>query len=152
VAEGLRRLLAIASLALAACSGETPVNMKDPGSVTRKFVEAYNARDLARMLPLVDQVNIDAVKNALADGVNSEAYQSIFMPEMVELLAKDGGKVTGPRYDRHGAVFQVGETVSGDVYAIELSRREADGVWLIDEFSMMSEREFLELPEQPQER
>jgi len=145
----LRRLLALGALVLAACSAETPVDMKDPGSVARKFVEAYNARNLQRMLPLVDQVNIDAVKNALADGVNSEAYQSIFMPEMVELLAKDGGKVTGPRYDRHGAVFQVGETVSGDVYTIELSQREADEIWLIDEFSMMSERDFLELPDQP---
>lgn len=146
MALALRGLVALGALLVAACGGETPVNMKDPSSVARRFVEAYNARDLARMLPLVDQVNIDAVKNALADGPNSEAYQSIFMPEMVELLARDGGKVFGPRYDRQSAVFQVGDTVAGDAYTIELSQRD-DKAWLIDEFSMMSEREFLELPE-----
>jgi hypothetical protein len=146
MALALRGAIALAALLVTACGGETPVNMKDPSSVARKFVEAYNARDLARMLPLVDQVNIDAVKNALADGANSEAYQSIFMPEMVELLARDNGKVFGPRYDRRDAVFQVGDTVAGDVYTIELRQRE-DEAWLIDEFSMMSEREFLELPE-----
>ncbi len=133
--------------ALAACSGEAAVDMKDPASVARGFVNAYNARDLSRMLPLVDQINLDAVKQALADGPSSEAYASIFQPQMVDLLARDGGKIEGPRYDRSSAVFKVGETVNGDVYTIELGER-SNGAWLIEAFNMMGEQEFLGLPEQ----
>jgi hypothetical protein len=143
----LKRLTAFAILALAACGGPASVDMKDPTSVAKAFVEAYNARELARMLPLVDQVNLDAVKDALADGPDSEAYRSIFMPDMVQLLAKDGGELTGPRYDRGDAVFQVGEAVQGDAYTIELSQRE-DGEWLIDAFNIMSETDFKQLPAQ----
>lgn len=148
MAQGLKQLLLAAALILAACSGETPVDMKDPASVTRRFVNAYNARDLARMLPLVDQVNLDAVKDALADGPGSDAYNSIFQPKMVDLLARDGGKIEGPRFERKDAIFKVGNAVDGDVYTIELGERE-DGDWLIDAFNMMSEQEFLGLPEKP---
>lgn len=148
MAQGLKQLLLAAALILAACSGETPVDMKDPASVTRRFVNAYNARDLARMLPLVDQVNLDAVKDALADGPGSDAYNSIFQPQMVDLLARDGGKIEGPRFERKDAIFKVGNAVDGDVYTIELGERE-DGDWLIDAFNMMSEQEFLGLPEKP---
>lgn len=148
MAEGLRRFLVLAVLALAACGSETPVNMKDPASVAGKFVEAYNVRDLARMLPLVDQVNLDAVKEALAQGPGSEPYNSIFDPGMVELMAREGGKVTGPRYERRDAIVSVGKSEQGDVYTIELGERE-DGKWLIEAFSMMPEADFLELPDQP---
>lgn len=120
--------------------------MQDPASVTRSFVNAYNARDLARMLPLVDQVNLDAVKAALAEGPSSEAYASIFQPQMADLLARDGGKVEGPRFDRRSAVFKVGETVDGEVYTIELGKRD-NGAWLIEAFSTMGEQEFLNLPD-----
>lgn len=148
MAQGLKQLLLAAALILASCSGETPVDMKDPASVTRRFVNAYNARDLARMLPLVDQVNLDAVKDALVDGPGSDAYNSIFQPQMVDLLARDGGKIEGPRFERKDAIFKVGNAVDGDVYTIELGERE-DGDWLIDAFNMMSEQEFLGLPEKP---
>lgn len=131
---------------LAACSGEAAVDMQDPASVTRSFVNAYNARDLSRMLPLVDQVNLDAVKEALAEGPSSEAYASIFQPQMADLLARDGGKIEGPRFDRRSAVFKVGETVDGEVYTIELGKRD-NGAWLIEAFSTMGEQEFLNLPD-----
>lgn len=121
--------------------------MQDPASVTRSFVNAYNARDLSRMLPLVDQVNLDAVKAALAEGPSSEAYASIFQPQMADLLARDGGKVEGPRFDRRSAVFKVGETVDGEVYTIELGKRD-NGAWLIEAFSTMAEQEFLNLPDE----
>ena len=116
--------------------------------MTRGFVNAYNARNLSRMLPLVDQVNLDAVKQALAEGPSSAAYASIFQPSMSDLLARDGGKIAGPRYDRRSAVFKVGETVDGDVYTIELGQHE-NGAWLIEAFSTRSEPEFLGLPEEP---
>ncbi len=148
MAEGLRRLLALGALALAACSNKTPVNMKDPASVAGTFVAAYNVRDLARMLPLVDQVNLDAVKEALAQGPGSEPYNSIFDPEMAALMAREGGKVTGPRYERRDAIVSVGKSEQGDVYTIELGERE-DGEWLIEAFSMMPETDFLELPDKP---
>ena len=144
----LKRLLALAALTLAACAGETPVNMKDPASVAAKFVEAYNRRDLARMLPLVDQVNLDAVKEALAQGPGSEPYNSIFDPEIGQLMAEQGGKVEGPRYERGDAVMTVGKTGSGEVYTIELGERD-DETWLIEAFSMMSEAEFQNLPDRP---
>ena len=90
---------------LSACGGETPVDMKDPASVAAKFVEAYNRRDLARMLPLVDQVNLDAVKEALAQGPGSEPYNSIFDPEIAQMIVEQNGKVEGPRYERSDAVM-----------------------------------------------
>lgn len=148
----MKRLAALAALVLAACGGATPVDMKDPASVARTFIEAYNARDLARMLPLVDQVNLDAVKDALAGGPSSEAYQDIFMPEVADLMAREGGKVVGPRYERHGkrwtAVVSVGKSDRGFVYAILLDENE-EGAWKIAENSTMPEEEFLSLPEQP---
>jgi hypothetical protein len=144
----LRRFIALAALAFAACSGEAPVDMKDPASVARGFVAAYNVRDLARMLPLVDQVNLDAVKEALAGGPESEAYQGIFAPQMVDLLAREAGKVEGPRYDGSNAIVSVGKTEDGDVYTIELGQRD-DGEWLIEAFPMMSQQDFMELRDEP---
>jgi hypothetical protein len=141
------RAFLLATLMLAACGGEAPVDMKDPAAVTRRFVNAYNARDLSRMLPLVDQVNLDAVKEALAGGPGSEAYAGIFRPEMNDQLARDGGKIDGPRFDRGDAVFKVGDTVDGDVHAIKLGQGE-DGRWLIAEFPTLTEQEYLGLPEQ----
>jgi len=144
----MRRLIALAALALSACGGETPVNMKDPASVSAKFVAAYNMRNLAQMLPLVDQVNLDAVKEALAQGPGSEPYNSIFDPEVAAMMQQQGGKVVGPRYERRDAIVSVGKSGASDVYTIELGQRE-DGDWVIEAFSMMSEAEFLALPEQP---
>lgn len=147
----LKRLSALSALLLAACAGETPVNMKDPASVAAKFVEAYNQRDLARMLPLVDQVNLDAVKEALAQGPGSEPYNSIFDPEIAQMLAAQNGRVEGPRYERSDAVMTVGKTEGGDVYTIELGQHE-DETWKIEAFSMMSEAEFQNLPDTPSPR
>ncbi len=145
----MRRLLAIALLVLAACSGETAVDMKDPASVARKFVEAYNAKNLQRMLPLVDQVNLEAIGDALQGGPGSDAYNGIFAPEMVELLAKEGGKVDGPRYDRRGrrydAVVSVGKSEFGFVYTVVMSETD-EGEWRIAENSMMPQDDFLALP------
>jgi hypothetical protein len=145
----MRRLLAIAALMLAACSGENPADMRDPASVARKFVEAYNAKNLQRMLPLVDQVNLEAIGDALQGGPGSEAYNAIFAPEMVELLAKEGGKIDGPRYDRRGrrydAVVSVGKSDLGFVYTIVLGETET-GEWRIAENSSMPQEDFLALP------
>jgi hypothetical protein len=143
-------LAALAVLTLSACGGETPVNMKDPASVAAKFVAAYNQRDLARMLPLVDQVNLDAVKEALAQGPGSEPYNSIFNPDVAQMMATQNGKVEGPRYERSDAIMTVGKSGS-DVYTIELVERE-DETWVIEAFSMMSEAEFENLPDKPPQK
>jgi hypothetical protein len=137
---------------LAACSGgpATP-DMKDPVSVARAFVEAYNAKDLSRMLPLVDQVNMDAIKAALTDGPDSQAWQGIFAPDMVQLIAREGGKVEGPRYEGRDAVVKVATSDLGDVYTVELSEGE-DGWWLIVENAILSEQEFAALPVAPGKR
>lgn len=124
--------------------------MKDPASVAAKFVAAYNQRDLARMLPLVDQVNLDAVKEALAQGPGSEPYNSIFNPDVTQMMATQNGKVEGPRYERRDAIMTVGKSGS-DVYTIELVERE-DETWVIEAFSMMSEAEFENLPDKPPQK
>lgn len=147
------RLAALMFVFVAACSSEPPPpDMKNPVSVASAFVAAYNTKDLARMLPLVDQVNLDSVKDALAGGPSSEAYRDIFMPEVADLMAREGGKVVGPRYERHGkrwtAIVSVGKSDHGFVYAIVLDADE-DGEWKIAENSTMPEDEFLSLPEQP---
>jgi len=144
-----RLILAFGVLLLAACGGGpmTP-DRKDPVSVTRAFVEAFNARDLQRMLPLHDQVNIDAIAAALSGGVDSPEYEAIFAPEMVLLLAKEGGKVEGPRYDRRDAVVQVGSNEDGDVYTVILSKDENDE-WSIVAHSRMGKQQFDALPSEP---
>jgi len=137
---------------LAACGGGPAApDMKDPVSVARAFVDAYNAKDLSRMLPLVDQVNMDAIKDALAHGPESEAWQGIFSPHMVQLIAREGGKVEGPRYEGSDAVVKVATSDLGDVYTVELSESD-DGQWLIVENAILSEQEFATLPEQPRKR
>ena len=125
--------------------------MKDPASVAAKFVEAYNQRDLARMLPLVDQVNLDAVKEALTQGPGSEPYNSIFDPEIAQMMSAQNGKIEGPRYERRDAIISVGKTDSGDVYTIELGKRD-DETWMIEAFSMMSTAEFENLPQKAPEK
>lgn len=149
----MRRWLAGAVVVLlAACGGgPAPPDMKDPVSVARAFVDAYNAKDLARMLPLVDQVNMDAIKAALTDGPDSEAWQGIFAPQMVQLIAREGGKVDGPRYEGRDAVVKVATSDLGDVYTVELSQRD-DETWLIVENAVLSEQEFAELPTEPRKR
>lgn len=146
-----RRLGALLLLAVAACGGPPAPDMKDPVSVAQAFVEAYNTRDLSRMLPLVDQVNMDAIKAALADGPESDAWRGIFAPEMVAILAREQGKVEGPRYDRRDAVVKVGASGDGDVYAIALSKGKDDR-WLIVENSVLSEAEFEAMPVEPPKR
>lgn len=146
-----RELVAFAFLALAACSGPPPVDMKDPVSVAHAFVDAYNTRDLARMLPLVDQVNMDAIKAALSGGPESEAWRGIFAPEMVAILAREQGKVEGPRYDRRDAVVKVGASGDGDAYAVVLSKGK-DDQWLIVENSVLSEAEFEAMALEPRKK
>jgi hypothetical protein len=149
----MRRWLAGAVVTLlAACGGgPVPPDMKDPVAVARAFVEAYNAKDLSRMLPLVDQVNMDAIKAALTDGPDSEAWEGIFAPQMVELIAREGGKVEGPRYEGRDAVVKVAASDLGDIYTVELSQRE-DQTWAIVENAVLTEQEFLALPTEPSKR
>ena len=150
LSASLRKLVFLfGALLLAACGGGpmTP-DRKDPVSVTRAFVEAFNARDLQRMLPLHDQVNIDAIAAALAGGVGSEAYEAIFAPGMVELLAKEAGKVEGPRYDRRDAVVKVGTDETGDVYTVILSKDDKEE-WSIVAHSRMGKQQYEALPAEP---
>ncbi len=143
------RLAALALALTAACSSEPPPpDMKDPVSVARAFVAAYNARDLTRMLPLVDQVNMDAIKEALTGGPASEAWQGIFSPEIVALLASENGRVEGPRFEGRDAVVKVGASKTGDVFTVELAKGDDDH-WMIVENSVMSLAEFADLPTEP---
>ena len=146
-----RSLSALLFLIVAACGGPPAPDMKDPVSVAQAFVDAYNTRDLARMLPLFDQLNMDAIKAALAGGPESEAWRGIFAPEMVAILAREQGKVDGPRYDRRDAGVKVGASGDGDVYAIALSKGKDDR-WLIVENSVLSEAEFEAMPLEPPKR
>jgi hypothetical protein len=149
----MKHWLAGATLAvLAACGGgPAPPDMNDPVSVARAFVDAYNAKDLSRMLPLVDQVNMDAIEDALSGGPDSEAWHGIFAPQMVQYIGREGGKVEGPRYEGRDAVVKVATSDLGDVYAIELAQRE-DGSWRIAENSTLTEAEFQKLPTEPRKR
>lgn len=149
----LRKLAALAcALLLAACGGRVAEpDRKDPASVARAFVEAFNAKDLQRMLPLNDAVNIEAIAAALTDGVGSPAYDAIFDPYMVEVLAAEAGKVEGPRYDDGDAIMKVAATERGDVYTIVLAKGE-DDEWAIVAHTMMGRAQFEALPETPPEK
>jgi hypothetical protein len=151
VAEGLRRLAGlICALALVACGDGAPAppDMKDPASIARAFVEAYNAKNLQRMLPLHDSVNIEAIAAALDGGPGSEAYERIFIPHMVELLGKQEGAVEGPRYDGRQAVMKVAADDIGEVYTVVLEKGE-DGEWIIVAHAQMGAQQFQALPDQP---
>ncbi len=144
-----RRFVLVGLLATACASEPPPPDMKDPLSVARAFVAAYNAKDLSRMLPLVDQVNMDAIGEALVGGPDSAAWQGIFAPEMVALLASEGGRVEGPRYDGRDAVVKVGASKTGDVFTVELAKDENDR-WMIVENGTLTLAEFNALPTEPQ--
>lgn len=143
----MRQALSALLLLLAACAGPQPPDMKDPASVARAFVDAFNARDLPRMLPLVDQVNMDALKAALSEGPNGPAWQGIFNPEAVLVIGREQGKVEGPRYDRRDAYVKVGED-EGDAYLVVLVRQKDDS-WMIAENTLMSDTKFMALSEEP---
>lgn len=146
-----RTLASLCLLVVAACGGPPPVDMKDPVSVAQAFVDAYNARDLARMLPLFDQLNMDAIKDALAGGPESEAWRGIFSPEMTAIIGRENGKIEGPRYDRNDAVVKVGASGDGDAYAIVMSK-DKDERWEIVENAVLSEAEFQALALEPRKR
>lgn len=144
-------LVAFLALIATSCGGPPPVDMKDPVSVAQAFVDAYNTRDLSRMLPLFDQLNMDAIREALAGGPESEAWRGIFSPEMTAIIGRENGKIEGPRYDRNDAVVKVGASGDGDVYAIALAK-DKDGRWEIVENAVLSEAEFQALPPEPRKR
>lgn len=143
-----RALGALLLLIVAACSGPPAPDMKDPLSVARAFVDAYNTRDLPRMLPLFDQLNMDAIKEALAGGPDSEAWRGIFAPEMVAVIAREQGKVEGPRYDRRDAVVKVGASGDGDAFVVILSKGKDDR-WLIAENATLGAAEFEAMSTEP---
>ncbi len=140
-------LSALLLLLLAACGGPQPPDMKDPASVARAFVDAFNARDLPRMLPLVDQVNMDVLKAALNEGPEGPAWQGIFNPQAALIIGREQGKVEGPRYDRRDAFVKVGED-EGDAYLVVLVRQKDDS-WMIAENTLMSDAKFMALSEEP---
>ncbi len=148
----LRKIAALAcALLLAACgSGAAAPDRKDPAAVARAFVEAFNAKDLQRMLPLNDAVNIEAIAAALTGGPGSPAYEAIFDPYIVERLAAEGGKVEGPRYDGKDAIMKVAASERGDVYTIVLAKGE-DDEWAIVAHTMMGRAQFEALPDTPQD-
>lgn len=145
----LRTLAALAcALLLAACGGGAmEPDRKDPASVARAFVEAFNASDLQRMLPLNDAVNIEAIAAALTGGPGSPEYEAIFAPDMVALLAAEAGRIEGPRYDGRDAIVKVAATERGDIYTIVLAENE-DDEWVIVAHSMMGRAQFDALPEE----
>lgn len=147
------RLAALAAaLLLAACGGGVvEPDRKDPAAVARAFVEAFNAKDLQRMLPLNDAVNIEAIAAALNDGVGSPAYDAIFVPDMVTRLAAEAGKVEGPRYDGRDAIVKVATSDRGEVYTIVLAKGENEE-WTIVAHTMMGRAQFDALPETPPEK
>ena len=122
--------------------------MKDPASIARAFVTAYNDKNLQRMLPLHDSVNIDAIAEALDGGPGSEAYERIFQPYMVDLLGQQAGAVEGPRYDGRQAVMKVAADDNGDVYTVVLEKGD-DEEWNIVAHSQMGAQQFQALPDQP---
>lgn len=143
----VRSLFVAVALMLAACS-EAPPDMKDPGAVARAFVSAYNARNLSAMLPLISNVNIEAVKAALTDGPDSDAYKVIFDPDVSARMAKENGEIVGPRYRKKDAVVRVADAGNDDVHVIVLEQRK-DGDWIIEEFGTYTVMEFNELAEAP---
>jgi ketosteroid isomerase-like protein len=149
----LRTLAALAcALLLAACGGGVAEpDRKDPASVARAFVEAFNAKDLQRMLPLNDAVNIEAIAAALTSGPGSSDYDAIFVPDMVTRLAAEAGNVEGPRYDRHDAIVKVASTDRGEVYTIVMAKND-NGDWTIVAHSMMGRAQFDALPDTPPEK
>ena len=154
MAESVKRLTAkagalLGALVLAACGGG-PIapDRTDPASVAHAFVDAFNAKDLQRMLPLHDSVNIEGIADALEGGPGSEAYERIFVPEMVELLAKEAGNVEGPRYDGREAVVKVASSEMGDVYTVVLEK-DKNAEWTIVAHAMMGRQQFEALPDRP---
>ena len=135
----------VAVLALCGVAGAQALDRGDPSAVASAFIEAYKARDLKAMAPLVNANNTEIFARLAAEGPSGRTYDRVFSGWRAEAVDGANG-VTGParlRRDGAEALVPIGQA-GGETFVIVLTD-EAAG-WAVEDINSPSSASFEALP------
>ncbi|MEM8665437.1 MAG: hypothetical protein AAGF49_15105 [Pseudomonadota bacterium] len=138
--------LVAAILAFAPAAMADDVDRSDPQAVTVAFLEAWKARDLKAMAPLMNSNNTEFFQELAAAGKNHPRYDRIFSGWRDEAAMNWDGTLEATRYDRGNALVPIG--AAGSETFVVVLFDEADG-WAVEDINSPSTKRFEGLPTSP---
>ncbi|RAI00619.1 hypothetical protein DLJ53_15285 [Acuticoccus sediminis] len=112
------------ALGLAGAALAQGVDRSDPAMVATRFVDAYKARDLAAMAPLMDANNADFFAELAAEGRAHPAYGRVFSGWRADAIDAANGVSGAARVRREGEVWvPIGQS-GGEIFVVALTAEE----------------------------
>lgn len=142
----MRILISLAAaLALLGAGAAQALDRSDPSAVASAFIEAYKARDLKAMAPLVNANNAKLFEKLAVEGKSGRTYDRVFSGWRAEAVDGANG-ITGPvrlRDDGAEALVPIGEA-GGETFVIVLTDEPAG--WAVEDINSPSSASFQALP------
>ncbi len=134
-------------LGLAAIVEAQHLDRSDPEAVALAFVEAYQARDLPAVAPLMNATNRSLFDALAEQGRDHPAYEDVFSGWRAE--AVDGAEdLTGaPRYRANGEAMVPIGAAEGETFVIALTT--GDDGWAVEDILSPATSDFEALPTTP---
>ncbi|UOM34555.1 hypothetical protein [Acuticoccus sp. I52.16.1] len=138
---------AVLALGLAGMVQAQDTRSATPETMTLAFIEAYKARDLAAILPLMNDNNRAYLTKVAARGEDHPTYRDIFTGWRAEAVDAATGPTGDTRY-RPGGEAMVPIGAAGDeVFVVAFTR--AGDVWGIEDVLGPDAQDFEALPTRP---
>ncbi|MEE8270626.1 MAG: hypothetical protein V3R98_02680 [Alphaproteobacteria bacterium] len=144
---GLGRLVPVACCVLAICGGQAVAqrfDRTDPIAVATASLEAYQARDLDALMPLVSSFNRSLIQELAVKGESHPRYGSLFSGWRWRAVEAWSGFIGEVRYRRRSAMVEFGTVGDAEVAVVALEWE--DGGWSFEDVNSPSTADFRAMP------